>query len=637
MGARESVRDVARNLERFVDAIVARTGRRTRSPRSSPRQADDPGDQRPDRSASIRARRSPTCSRCASGSATSTAASSRSSATATTSTTRWRCSGAMLGHGGPPGPSGRLRPEPADRRAGRGDRRGDRRAAGASAQDPAEVVRGADVVYTDAWTSMGQEAEAEARRDAFAAYRVDDAAARRRRPGRGRDALPAGPPRRGDHLRRDGRPAQHHLDQSENRLHVQKALLVPRAARRASSHERRSRTLRALQGRALRRRPASLYARYKDALRRGHAALRGRNVRAIDAAASPRSPPTGRCRTPASAAILAEDGPPRRGRRRLRAGARASRRATRSRCRGRADVLTLGRRRPRRTAAGTLLDAGWPTRQDPAAGRSSPSRARRRPPSRSSCCGVVAGRRPRADLAQALAAGASGRSRPRRTAARRAEAAGRARRCGRRWRHRSSRAAEPPRPASRRDREPTEPNAGRGRGRASRRCLDAATRSPRSPSSIAVEPAARAPRRTSSGVRPPRLRPLAARARPSAGRAGSSPPSTPATSGSRSPRRTRTSTSLLAELYLDRGWRHGRGRQAPAPRPDRRAGRDGATATRCARSSRRLADEPGIGAVRLTRRPTRAATPAASARALAGCRLGARCRSFSSRSSTRST
>src|SRR6476619_2448194 len=42
-------------------------------------------------------------------------------------------------------------------------------------RNPAQVVRGADVVYTDAWTSMGQEVEAEARRDAFADYQVDDA------------------------------------------------------------------------------------------------------------------------------------------------------------------------------------------------------------------------------------------------------------------------------------------------------------------------------------------------------------------------------------------------------------------------------------------------------------------------------
>jgi ornithine carbamoyltransferase len=41
--------------------------------------------------------------------------------------------------------------------------------------DPAEAVAGADIVYTDVWVSMGQEEEAEARRRAFAAYRVDEA------------------------------------------------------------------------------------------------------------------------------------------------------------------------------------------------------------------------------------------------------------------------------------------------------------------------------------------------------------------------------------------------------------------------------------------------------------------------------
>src|SRR5207247_9789637 len=37
-------------------------------------------------------------------------------------------------------------------------------------QDPAENVQGAAAIYTDAWTSMGQEAEAEERREAFARY-----------------------------------------------------------------------------------------------------------------------------------------------------------------------------------------------------------------------------------------------------------------------------------------------------------------------------------------------------------------------------------------------------------------------------------------------------------------------------------
>ena len=40
--------------------------------------------------------------------------------------------------------------------------------------DPAEAVAGVDAVYTDVWTSMGQEAEAEDRRRAFAGYTVDE-------------------------------------------------------------------------------------------------------------------------------------------------------------------------------------------------------------------------------------------------------------------------------------------------------------------------------------------------------------------------------------------------------------------------------------------------------------------------------
>jgi ornithine carbamoyltransferase len=92
--------------------------------------------------------------------------------------------------------------------------------------DPHDAVRGADVIYTDAWTSMGQEAEAEERRDAFAAYRVDDALV---------DAAGASavvmhclPAHRGEEITSsvmDG-PRSIIFDQSENRLHVQKALLV---------------------------------------------------------------------------------------------------------------------------------------------------------------------------------------------------------------------------------------------------------------------------------------------------------------------------------------------------------------------------------------------------------------------------
>ena len=92
--------------------------------------------------------------------------------------------------------------------------------------DPFALVQGADVVYTDAWTSMGQEAEAEERRDAFAAYRVDDALLDAAGPNA--VAMHCLPAHRGEEITSsvmDG-PRSLIFEQSENRLHVQKALLV---------------------------------------------------------------------------------------------------------------------------------------------------------------------------------------------------------------------------------------------------------------------------------------------------------------------------------------------------------------------------------------------------------------------------
>jgi len=93
-------------------------------------------------------------------------------------------------------------------------------------RDPCEAARDADVIYTDVWTSMGQETEAEKRRLAFSGYQVDN------------ELLALA---KGDVLFMHPLPAHHGeeisaglidnphsivFDQAENRLHLQKALLA---------------------------------------------------------------------------------------------------------------------------------------------------------------------------------------------------------------------------------------------------------------------------------------------------------------------------------------------------------------------------------------------------------------------------
>jgi len=91
--------------------------------------------------------------------------------------------------------------------------------------DPREAVRGADAVYTDAWTSMGAEAEAGLRRLRFSGYRVDaDLLAE----ADGALVMHCLPAHRGEEISSealDG-PMSVVLDQAENRLYVQQALLV---------------------------------------------------------------------------------------------------------------------------------------------------------------------------------------------------------------------------------------------------------------------------------------------------------------------------------------------------------------------------------------------------------------------------
>ena len=74
--------------------------------------------------------------------------------------------------------------------------------------DPMEACRGADLVTTDVWTSMGFEAENDARKRAFAQWKVDADMMRAGEARRAVHALPAGASRRGGRRRRDRRAAE---------------------------------------------------------------------------------------------------------------------------------------------------------------------------------------------------------------------------------------------------------------------------------------------------------------------------------------------------------------------------------------------------------------------------------------------
>ncbi|MEM6431267.1 MAG: ornithine carbamoyltransferase [Deinococcota bacterium] len=92
--------------------------------------------------------------------------------------------------------------------------------------DPRDAVQGADVLYTDVWTSMGQEAETAARLEAFAGYTVTADWLN--------DLAPTGvfmhdlPAHYGEECTEDVlySPRSVVFDQAENRLHAQKGLLV---------------------------------------------------------------------------------------------------------------------------------------------------------------------------------------------------------------------------------------------------------------------------------------------------------------------------------------------------------------------------------------------------------------------------
>ena len=95
----------------------------------------------------------------------------------------------------------------------------------ALAGTPREAARGADLVVTDVWASMGQEGEQDARAEAFAGYRVDEALMETCH----RDALVMHclPAHRGEEISAEvlEGPRSVVWDEAENRLHAQKALL----------------------------------------------------------------------------------------------------------------------------------------------------------------------------------------------------------------------------------------------------------------------------------------------------------------------------------------------------------------------------------------------------------------------------
>jgi ornithine carbamoyltransferase len=223
MGAREAVRDVARNLERFVDGIVARTGPHAVVLELAAQAAIPVIN-------GLTLREHP-CQALADVFTIREHLGRLDGAVVTFvgDGNNVYHSLALLGaafgmevrlaHPAGYGPNEQIAARARELAAGSGGRL-------VFGSDPFELVRGADVVYTDAWTSMGQEAEAEERRDAFAAYRVDDTLM----DAAGADAVAMHclPAHRGDEITSsvmDG-PRSLILEQSENRLHVQKALLV---------------------------------------------------------------------------------------------------------------------------------------------------------------------------------------------------------------------------------------------------------------------------------------------------------------------------------------------------------------------------------------------------------------------------
>jgi len=92
--------------------------------------------------------------------------------------------------------------------------------------DPAQAVQGADVLYTDVWTSMGQESEESRRKQDFQPFQINQSLVTQAKPGV--VVLHCLPAKRGEEITDEVIEGPHSIvfDQAENRLHIQKAILL---------------------------------------------------------------------------------------------------------------------------------------------------------------------------------------------------------------------------------------------------------------------------------------------------------------------------------------------------------------------------------------------------------------------------
>lgn len=92
-------------------------------------------------------------------------------------------------------------------------------------RDPLEAARNADILYTDVWTSMGQESQREERKKIFKGYQINKVLLKEAK----KDVMVMHclPAHRGEEITADVLDGRHSIviDQAENRLHVQKAIL----------------------------------------------------------------------------------------------------------------------------------------------------------------------------------------------------------------------------------------------------------------------------------------------------------------------------------------------------------------------------------------------------------------------------